>query len=141
MAKDLVGAFAQFPHLPKMLKADAIVDTLVAGCEHGAFVLRVTRPDGTFRTWWRSRPDVAALKDPALELVLPEAADLYNIFNLVRAVFDDDEVVPPDSAGSSLPASMKVLVMRGIGAWAKLSRRPLPVAGTPISRAFRRSCI
>jgi hypothetical protein len=77
--KDLAGAFAQLPHLPKMLKADAIVDTLVEGCEQGSFVLRVTRPDGTFRTWWRSRPDETALKDPALELVLPEAADLADI--------------------------------------------------------------
>jgi hypothetical protein len=77
--KDLAGAFAQLPHLPKMLKADAIVDTLVEGCEQGAFVLRVTRPDSTFRTWWRSRPDETALKDPALELVLPEAVDLADI--------------------------------------------------------------
>jgi hypothetical protein len=75
----LAGAFAQLPHLPKMLKADAIVDTLVDGCEQGAFVLRLTRPDGTFRTWWRSRPDETALKDPALELVLPEAAELAEI--------------------------------------------------------------
>jgi hypothetical protein len=75
----LAGAFAQLPHLPKMLKAEAIVDTLVDGCEQGAFVLRLTRPDGTFRTWWRSRPDETALKDPALELVLPEAADLAEI--------------------------------------------------------------
>jgi len=77
--KDLAGAFAQLPHLPKMLKADAIVDTLVDGCEQGAFVLRLTRPDSSFRTWWRSRPDETALKDPALELVLPEAADLAEI--------------------------------------------------------------
>ncbi len=77
--KDLAGAFAQLPHLPKMLKADAIVDTLVDGCEQGAFVLRLTRPDSTFRTWWRSRPDETALKDPALELVLPEAAELAEI--------------------------------------------------------------
>ncbi|GIW78771.1 MAG: hypothetical protein KatS3mg105_0578 [Gemmatales bacterium] len=77
--KDLAGAFAQLPHLPKMLKADAIVDTLVDGCEQGSFVLRLTRPDGTFRTWWRSRPDETALKDPALELVLPEAAELSEI--------------------------------------------------------------
>jgi hypothetical protein len=77
--KDLAGAFAQLPHLPKMLKADAIVETLVAGCEQGAFVLRLTRPDGSFRTWWRSRPDETALKDPALELVLPEAAELGEI--------------------------------------------------------------
>src|SRR4029077_9263095 len=77
--KDLAGAFAQLPHLPKMLKADAILDTLVDGCEQGSFVLRLTRPDGSFRTWWRSRPDETALKDPALELVLPEPAELAEI--------------------------------------------------------------
>lgn len=77
--KDLAGAFAQLPHLPKMLKADAIVETLVGACEQGAFVLRLTRPDGSFRTWWRSRPDETALKDPALELVLPEAAELAEV--------------------------------------------------------------
>jgi hypothetical protein len=77
--KDLAGAFAQLPHLPKMLKAEAIVDTLVDGCEQGSFVLRLTRPDSSFRTWWRLRPDETALKDPALELVLPEAAELAEI--------------------------------------------------------------
>lgn len=74
--KDLAGAFAQMPHLPKMLKAQAILDTLVEGCQAGTFVLKLTRPDGSFRTWWRSKPDENALNDPALELVLPEAPDL-----------------------------------------------------------------
>jgi len=77
--KDLAGAFAQLPHLPKMLKAQAIVDTLVGGCVQGTFVLKLMRPDRTFRTWWRSQPDEAALADPALELVLPEAAELGDI--------------------------------------------------------------
>jgi hypothetical protein len=77
--KDLAGAFAQLPHLPKMLKASAILDTLVEGCEQGTFVLRLTRPDGTSRTWWMSRPDENALNDPAMELVLPEAAVLTDI--------------------------------------------------------------
>jgi hypothetical protein len=49
--KDLAGAFAHLPHLSKMLKTDAIVNTLVDGCEQGAFVLRLTRPDSSFRTW------------------------------------------------------------------------------------------
>ena len=74
--RDLSGAFAQLPHLPKMLKAQAILNTLANGCEQGAFVLRLTRPDGSFRTWWRTRPDDAAMNDPALELLLPEAAEL-----------------------------------------------------------------
>jgi len=77
--KDLAGAFAQLPHLPKMLKAQAIVETLVGGCVQGTFVLKLMRPDRTFRTWWRSQPDEAALADPALELVLPEAAELGEI--------------------------------------------------------------
>ena len=33
------------------------------------------------------------------------------------------------------------VVIRGIGACAKLSRRPLPVGSTSISRALSRSCI
>lgn len=77
--KDLSGAFAQLPHLPKMLKAQAILDTLVDGCERGSFVLKLARPDHTFRTWWKSRPDADALADPALELVLPDAAELGEI--------------------------------------------------------------
>jgi len=77
--KDLAGAFAQLPHLPKMLKASAILDTLADGCEQGTFVLRLTRPDGTSRTWWKLRPDENALNDSALELVLPEAAELSDL--------------------------------------------------------------
>ena len=77
--KDLAGAFAQMPHLPKMLKAQAIVETLVEGCAEGTFVLRLTRPDGSRRTWWRSRPDENAMADAALELALPEAAELADL--------------------------------------------------------------
>lgn len=77
--KDLAGAFAQLPHLPKMLKSQAIIKTLVNGCSQGSFVLRLARPDRTFRTWWRCRPDETAMADPAMELVLPQAAELTEI--------------------------------------------------------------
>jgi len=77
--KDLSGAFAQLPHLPKMLKAQAILDTLTDGCEEGAFVLRLTRPDSSFRTWWRTRADDTSMNDPALELVLPVTAELAEL--------------------------------------------------------------
>lgn len=77
--KNLVGAFAQFPHMPKMLSRDAIVQTLVRGCEEGSFVLRLTRPDKSVRTYWRERPDEAGLKDPGLEVVLPEAGELTSL--------------------------------------------------------------
>ncbi|MGI6419469.1 MAG: DUF499 domain-containing protein [Thermoguttaceae bacterium] len=122
--KDLAGAFAQLPHLPKMLKSQAIVETLVAGCEQGTFVLKLTRPDRTFRTWWRSRPDDAALSDPALELVLPESAELGQIpgdllapkalpdlwggdeitVQAVMDYFDGTKVVQVDKGGFTEPA-------------------------------------
>jgi hypothetical protein len=60
---DLVGAFALSPQLPKMLNRKAILDTLLLGCRQGEFVLRVTRPDRSVRTFWHHEPDEAALKD------------------------------------------------------------------------------
>jgi hypothetical protein len=77
--KDLASAFAQHPHLPKMLNATAITDTLVDGCVSGDFVLRLKRPDQTVRTWWRSRPDEDALKDTDMEVVLSTSAELAEI--------------------------------------------------------------
>jgi hypothetical protein len=77
--KDLVRAFAQFPHLPKMLSGNAILDTIVDGCLEGIFVLRLVRPDKSFKTYWMERPDDVVLKEPALEVVLPENVILSEI--------------------------------------------------------------
>ena len=77
--KDLTSAFAQVPKLPKMLKPQAIIETLLAGCQSGIFVMRYTRPDRSARTFWRVRPDEVALKDPGLEVVLPKAAILTEL--------------------------------------------------------------
>jgi len=77
--KDLVGAFAELPHLPKMLNRKAILATLAKGCEDGVFVLRLTRPDRSTRTFWRQTVDEVALKEPSLEVVLPEHAALTEI--------------------------------------------------------------
>lgn len=77
---DLVGAFAQHPHLPKMLNRSAILETLLAGCRDGQFVLRVTRPGRSVKsTYWRQSLSDADLKQPSLEVVLPEAAALSEI--------------------------------------------------------------
>ncbi|MFQ6030870.1 MAG: hypothetical protein ACE5Q6_25675, partial [Dehalococcoidia bacterium] len=78
-ASDLVRAFAQFPHLPKMLRQRDIVETLALGCEQGYFVLRIPRPDRTFRTLWRSRPAEPDLRERDLEVALPEAAGLTEL--------------------------------------------------------------
>lgn len=83
--KDLVGAFAQHPHLPKMLNQQAILDTLVQGCLDGTFVFRLQRPDGSARTFWRYRPEDAVLKEPGVEVVLPEAATLTKLASSLLA--------------------------------------------------------
>jgi len=77
--KDLVGAFAQLPRLPKMLNTKAILDTLIEGCIDGTFVLKLARPDRSFTTWWRTQPEDAVFKESALEVFLPQNAELSEI--------------------------------------------------------------
>jgi hypothetical protein len=81
-----------------MLKSQAIVETLVEGCVQGTFVLRLPRPDRTYRTWWRARPDSASLNDSAMELVLPQAAELTDIDgdllapNMLPGLWNSEEI-------------------------------------------------
>lgn len=77
--KDLVGAFAEKPNLPKMLNRQAIFDTLVQGLSQGLFVMRTIRADQSARTFYRQTLDEVAEKDPTLELVLPEAATITEL--------------------------------------------------------------
>ena len=117
--KDVVGAFARQPKLPKMLDRRAIFETIVAGCRDGVFVARVTRADRSVRCFWRTVPDETVLADPSLELVLPAKATLSELSsslllpsvlsNLwtgghvavadVRAYFSGDKTVAVDRGG------------------------------------------
>ena len=77
--KDLVGAFAQFAKLPKMLRYKEILDTVVHGVREGIWVATLTRPDRTTKTFWRTGIEDQILSDPALEVFLPESATLSDI--------------------------------------------------------------
>lgn len=96
--KDLVGAFAATASLPKMLNRQAILETLLQGCETGDFVLRVTRADKSQRTFWRAGPDETATQDPTLEVVLSDAAVLTELDpavlapNVLPELWDQQEV-------------------------------------------------
>ena len=74
--KDLAGAFARYPRLPKVLNSKVLLDTVLQGVQRGLLVARLVRPDGSLRTWWREAVDTAARDDPQLEVVLPEHAEL-----------------------------------------------------------------
>ena len=77
--RDLVGAFAQSPKLPKMLRPKGVMDTVVGGVQQGIWVARYARPDRTTKTFWRTAIDESALKEPGLEVLLPESATLSEL--------------------------------------------------------------
>ncbi len=77
--KDLVGAFAQLPKLTNMLRRKEMLDTVMQGVQEGIWVAQVVRPDRTTKTFWRTAIDEPALKDPGLEVLLPEAATLSEL--------------------------------------------------------------
>ena len=77
--KDLVGAFARFPKLPKMLRRRDILDTVAQGVLSGILVAQVVRPDRTTKTFWRTEIEQHVLEDPSLEVLLPDAATLSDI--------------------------------------------------------------
>src|SRR6202008_4319076 len=74
--KTIVGAFAERPKLPKMLRRKDLLDTVSNGCVQGLYVLSLPRPDGSARTWWRMPIDEVVLTDDALEAVQNSAAVL-----------------------------------------------------------------
>jgi hypothetical protein len=108
--KDLVGAFAQVPKLPKMLRRGEIIETLVEGARHGFFVLRQMRPDKSFRTIWRQ--DVSAddiEKDPTWEVVLPEAAQIEEI---------SASLLTPDALPELWPTTKQITVADSVNYFA-----------------------
>jgi hypothetical protein len=78
-ARALLAAFAQFPRLPRFLSAAIFYSALQRGCEEGALVLRLPRPDGTARTFWRVGPTQEELTRTELEVLIPAAAELTDM--------------------------------------------------------------
>lgn len=50
-----------------------------AGGRYGLFALLLTRPDRSDRVFWRQAPSEIDLKEPSLEVVLPENATLTKL--------------------------------------------------------------
>lgn len=107
--KDLTGAFAENPKLPKMLRRKEILDTIDQGVLDGMFVASLVRPDKSIKTWWRTRIDEAAHAEPALELCLPDRATLSELDPSVLA----PNVLPELWTGESLVVSDVVAYFAG----------------------------
>ena len=86
---ELALAFARNPRLPKVLKANVVIDTIAQGIRRGLFVARLSRPDGSSRTWWREAPPEEAIADKQLQVVLPEKAALET---LPRALLEPNKL-------------------------------------------------
>ena len=76
LVRELAGAFARHPRLPKVLAPRILIDTVHKGVEWGLLVGRLVRPDESTRTWWREPIDPAARDDPQLEVCLPSQTEL-----------------------------------------------------------------
>ena len=100
--KDLVGAFARFPKLPKMLRRRDILNTVAQGVLSGILVAQVVRPDRTTKTFWRMEIDQHVLEDPSLEVLLPETATLSDIghtllgYDALPGLWTTDEISVKD---------------------------------------------
>lgn len=77
--RDIVDAFAQWPELPKVLKPEAVRETLVKACLDGLVVLRLRRPDDSARTWWREAVAKDDQVQKEIEVLLPEAAEISSL--------------------------------------------------------------
>lgn len=105
-ASQLAGAFARHPRLPKVLRPKLVTDTVLAGVREGLFVARLRRPDGSFRTWWREPVEAEAASDEALEIVLPEKAELTRLPETLLAPGELPSLwTDHDDAGSALGVS------------------------------------
>ena len=103
---ELADSFARYPRLPKLLKPEVVRDTVLRGVEEGLFVARVARPDGTERTFWREPVDPEAARDPGLEAILPEKAELAR---LNPAMLDPRRALLPDLWSGASIAVTEVL--------------------------------
>ncbi len=83
--RDVVEAFAQWPELPKVLRTEAVRETMATACREGLVVLRMRRPDGSYRTWWREEPADTELREREMQVVLPENAELSSLLSSLVA--------------------------------------------------------
>ena len=96
--KNLVGAFAENARLPKMLRHREILDTVVQGIESGIWVGRTMRPDRTYKSYWRTRIDDSVMREPSLEVCLPESATLSDLspallaYDVLPDLWQGDEI-------------------------------------------------
>ncbi len=129
--KDLVFSFAQFPHLPKMLNRSAIAETIRSGCKNGQLVLKLPRPDRSFRTFWHEELDEGEFSDPSLEVTLPENITLtYLAPSLLKP-----NLLPGLWAGEELP--MKALTEYFSGTHVARIQKESYEEPLPIPRAER----
>jgi hypothetical protein len=90
---DLMSAFGQFPRLPRLLRPEALYETLARGVREGILILRLPRADGSLRTWWRNPPDTETLKRHELEV---QPASLAELHTLDLAFFSKDRLADVD---------------------------------------------
>jgi len=103
---DLLAAFGQFPRLPRLLRPEALYDTLARGVEEGVLVLRLPRADGSARAWWRLPPDKDTLRRRELEV---QPASLARLHSLETAILTPERLA---ELGLTMPVTLAQIEAR-----------------------------
>ncbi len=90
----LMEAFGQFTRLPRLLRPEALHDSLRRGVQEGTLVLRLIRGDGSLRTFWRIPPDDDTMHRRELEVQPAQKAILHTL---------DADLLRPGTVGELWP--------------------------------------
>lgn len=128
--QDIASAFSRFARMPKLLKSGLVLDTVLGGVAKGVFAARLRRPDGTVRTWWREPVDAASRTD-ALEIVLPEKAELSHLVPDLLAPGKLPDLWTGEGPAARLPWEALLAYFAGGHAVARPGREPLAIPACP----------
>ena len=126
----IASAFTRFARMPKLLKSELVLDTVLSGVAKGVFAARLRRPDGTVRTWWRE-PVEAASRTDALEIVLPEKAELNHLVPDLLAPGKLPDLWTGEGPSARLPWEALLAYFAGGHAVARPGREPLAIPACP----------
>jgi len=102
--ESLMAAFGQFARLPRLLRPEALYDSLRRGVREGKIILRLVRGDGSVRTFWRIPPDETTLMRRDMEVQPARQATLHNLDSDLLKPGELDDLWPAPDGPVSLRA-------------------------------------
>lgn len=94
----LINSFYRFPRLPFPENLNLIYQPIISLIEQGKIVLKITRPDNSFITYWKEKIDSQLLNKETAELILIKGAELNSVH---------DDIILPNTSNTIWSPSIK----------------------------------